>query len=102
MIKFSEEEQLVWAQMKQIPAEDEASFIEATEKLFALRENGTQVSALTSELISFEDINQQRAFFNLKRNAALIHKNFITCLSKINKNMDEEKAVQLLLVGTEH
>ena len=37
---------------------DEAAFIEATEKLYALRENGSQVSALTSELISFEDINQ--------------------------------------------
>lgn len=72
---------------------DEAAFIEATEKLYALRENGSQVSALTSELISFEDINQQRAFFNMKRSAALIHKNFISCLGRINKSLDEEKAV---------
>ena len=38
----------------------------------------------------------------MKRNAALIHKNFISCLGKINKNIDEEKSVQMLLVGTEH
>jgi hypothetical protein len=43
--------------MKNIADDDEQSFIEATEKLFALRENGQQVCALTSELISFEDIN---------------------------------------------
>ena len=93
LIKFSDEEQQIWAQMKEMPADDDTAFIEATERLFALRENGTQVSALTGELISFEDITQQRAFFNLKRNAALIHKNFITCLGKINKNLDEEKTL---------
>jgi len=60
------------------------------------------VSALTSELISFEDINQQRAFFSLKRSAALLHKNYITCLGRINKSRDEEKTVQMLVVGTEH
>ena len=44
--------------MKTITDEDETAFVEATERLFTLRENGTAVSALTSELISFEDINQ--------------------------------------------
>lgn len=88
--------------MSQIADDDEASFVEATEKLFALRESGTTVSALTSELISFEDIEQQRQFFNIKKTAALIHKNFITCMGKINKNLDEEKTVQMLIVGTEH
>ena len=58
LIKFSEEEQQIWAQMKEMPADDNTAFIEATERLFALRENGTQVSALTGELISFEDITQ--------------------------------------------
>ena len=102
LIKFSESEQAIWTQMKDFAPDDDASFIDATERLFAIREGGTQVSALTSELISFEDINQQKAFFNLKRNAALIHKNFITCLGKINKSLDEEKCPQMLIVGTEH
>ena len=43
--------------MKEFASDDAASFIDATERLFAIREGGTQVSALTSELISFEDIN---------------------------------------------
>ena len=58
VVKFSEEEQQIWNQMKEMPEDgDEAPFVEATEKLFAIREKGTPVSALTSELISFEDIN---------------------------------------------
>ena len=58
LIKFTEEEQQIWAQMKDMGEEDEAAFVDATEKLFQIRENGKQVSALTSELISFEDIKQ--------------------------------------------
>ena len=30
------------------------------------------------------------------------HQNFITCLGKIQKSLDEEKCVMLLLVGTEN
>ena len=92
-VTFSSEEQQIWAQMLNIAAEDEQSFIDATEKLFAIRERGEAVSALTSELISFEDITQQREYFNLKRHSALIHKNFIPCLCKINKNLEDEKSV---------
>lgn len=36
--------------------DDEDKFVEVTEKLFNLRESGIQISALSSELISFEDI----------------------------------------------
>ena len=55
VVKFSEEEQNIWNHMKTIAEDDEAAFVEATEKLLELRENGQTVSALTSELISFED-----------------------------------------------
>ena len=76
--------------------------MEGTEKLFALRERGVPVSSLTSELISFENLEPQMEFFAKKKNAVHVHKNYITCMSKINKSLDEEKTIQLLLVGTEH
>lgn len=57
MVKFSAEEQTIWNDMKNIAEDDEQGFVEATEKLFAIREGGAQVCSLTSELISFEDIN---------------------------------------------
>ena len=77
-------------------------FIEHTEKLYALREKGVKVSSLTSELISFESIEPQIEYFNKMKNCMHVHKNYITCMVKINKNLDEEKAVQHLIVGTEH
>jgi len=76
--------------------------LEQTESLFALRESGVAVSSLTSELISFEDIVPQRAFYEKKKHLAIVHNNYITCMSKINKSLDEEKTIQMLVVGTEH
>ena len=38
LIKFSESEQVIWTQMKNFAADDDASFIDATERLFAIRE----------------------------------------------------------------
>jgi hypothetical protein len=32
----------------------------------------------------------------------LEHTNYVTCLTKINKSLNEEKAVQMLVIGTEH
>ena len=60
------------------------------------------MSALTSELISYEEIGPQREFFEKKKSSALLHKNFITCMRKINVGLDEEKCAQLLVIGTEH
>ena len=60
------------------------------------------MSSLTSELISFEEIGPQREFFEKRKSSALLHKNFITCMSKISKELDEEKWTQMLVLGTEH
>ena len=99
-VEFSQEEKDIWAQLANHSNQEE--FVEGTEKLFALRESGVPVSALTSELISFENIEPQMEFFAKKKKAVHVHKNYITCMSKINKSLDEEKTIQLLLVGTEH
>ena len=99
-VEFSQEEKDIWRDMASFDSQEQ--FIEYTEKLYTLREKGTKVSSLTSELISFEGIEPQMEYFNKMKNCIHVHKNYITCMSKINKNLDEEKAVQLLLVGTEH
>ena len=54
-ITFSQEEKAIWAELANHTGQQ--NFVDGTEKLFALRENGVQVSSLTSELISFEDID---------------------------------------------
>ena len=99
-VSFSEQERQLWRELNGV--RDQQQFINMTEKFYQLRESGVAVSALTSELIAFEEIGPQMAFFEEKKNQALVHENFITCMSKINKNLNEEKTIQMLVVGTEH
>lgn len=87
-IEFSAEEQKVW---KELPEADDETFVKLTEQLYNIREIGGAVSSLTNELISMEDFESQREFVNLKKNSSLVHHNYITCMSRINKQMDEEK-----------
>ena len=53
-VQFSSEEKKLWQDLKGV--KDQQQFINVTEKFFQLRESGVAVSALTSELIAFEDI----------------------------------------------
>lgn len=41
-------------------------------------------------------------FYQEKKKLGLVHDNYITCMTKINKGLDDEKAVQMLILGTEH
>lgn len=81
-VEFSAEEQKVW---KELPDADEETFARLTEQLYAIRESGTAVSCLTNELISMEDFDSQHEYVNLKRHSSLVHQNFITCMTRINK-----------------
>lgn len=81
-IEFSAEEQKIWKDM--IETDDE-NFVHLTEQLFNIRESSTAVSCLTNELISIEDVESQREYVKLKKNSPLVHYNYITCMSRINK-----------------
>lgn len=99
-VEFSQQERQIWEQLEGVS--DPQDFIGVTERFFQLRESGVAVSALTSELISFEDVVPQMAFYQKNKKRALVHENFVTCMAKINKSLDEEKTTQMLVVGTEH
>jgi hypothetical protein len=74
---------------------------ELTEELFNLREKGVPISCISTELISIEELEKQREYIKKKRNMPLEHHNYITCLTRVNKQLDEEKAQQMLVVCTE-
>lgn len=98
-IVFSEQEMTIW---NNLPNEmEDQAFLKLTEDLFNLREQGTKVSCLTNELVSMEDVNEQRNFVQSKKDCQLIHENFITSLASLNKSVDEDKALQMLVIGTE-
>lgn len=97
-VEFSDEEQKIW---KNLADTDDQGLNDLTESLFNLREKGVPISCISTELISIEELEKQREYIMQKRNMPLVHQNYITCLSRINKQLDEEKAQQMLVVGTE-
>lgn len=88
-VDFSDQEKNIWEELNGVT--DPQEFISITERFFQLRESGVPVSSLTSELISFEDVVPQMKFYEQNKKRALVHENFVTCMSKINKSLDEEK-----------
>jgi len=57
-IKFSEEEQNIWNQLTSSPD----TLATALDQLVGLRENGTSLSALSTELLAFENAEDQKLF----------------------------------------
>lgn len=57
-VEFSEKEKELWNSLKDVQPGDEEMFVATCEKLYNLRESGTKLSTLSSELLTFEDIRQ--------------------------------------------
>lgn len=72
-----------------------------TDRLFAMREGGIQLSTISAELLSLESIPEQLNYIRENFTMLIQHQNFISCIGKLNKNLDEEKVVSMLVVGTE-
>ena len=83
------------------------------EKLFAYREaNGPDsLSYMSTRLLALENEQEQCQFINEKMDflksaniaggTRFCHKNFVSCMAKINKAVDDEKTQGLLVIGTE-
>lgn len=100
-VTFSAEEKKLWEELGQAQ-NDQKAFVQVIERFYALRESGVQISAKTAELISFEELGPQMQFFTAKKYSPLVHENYVTCMTRINKNLDGEKELQMLVIGTEH
>jgi Ciliary BBSome complex subunit 1 len=98
LVLFSQEEKNIWTELN---TANEVTFQPLADKLFSLRESGVQLSSISSELLSLETLPEQLQFARSNYTQLIQHQNYITCLSKVNKSLDEEKTVQLLIVGTE-
>ncbi len=99
LIVFSEEEKNIW---RELPSSDGKRLQVLCEQLFALRENKVAISGLSTELLSIESVEEQLKFAKSNSSQLLQHQNFITSMGKIRKNLEEEKSVTLLLLGTEN
>lgn len=70
-VTFTDEENEIWKKLAQQDVGDEEGLHKETEKLYAIREKGTLVSAMTSELIAMEDLKMQRSYIQQKKNLTL-------------------------------
>ncbi|TNV81162.1 hypothetical protein FGO68_gene3820 [Halteria grandinella] len=98
-IQFSPEEKEVWNQITKVTEEQE--FVSLCDRLFAIRESGIAISTISSELLSLENALEQMEYARQNYTMLIQHQNFITCMTRINKSLDEEKAVSMLVIGTE-
>ena len=67
---------------------------------------------MSARLLALENQTEQFAFINenmsfligsgIQNGNRFYHKNFITCMSKIFKNVEDEKSQSLILIGTEN
>ena len=127
MIEFSSQESEIWRELmvltsKQFNHQEEATessqdndlqaLPNLLEKLFSLREELDEgLSYMSTRLLALESQQEQFAFidanmnflkgFGIQNGAKFVHRNFITCMHKIPKDVDDEKSQQIILVGTE-
>jgi hypothetical protein len=59
LVQFTSEEKDVW---KELQKEEDSQFQLLTDKLFALRESGLQLSSISSELLSLETVPEQMQY----------------------------------------
>ncbi len=57
---------------------------------------------MTLDILSRESEEEQKQMIEDNKSREFRQLNFITCLQKLNKNIDEDKAVSYLAIGTEN
>eukprot|EP00164_Ancoracysta_twista_P002068 GFYU01002724.1.p1 GENE.GFYU01002724.1~~GFYU01002724.1.p1 ORF type:complete len:595 (-),score=154.58 GFYU01002724.1:156-1940(-) len=73
----------------------------ACEMLAAARDNGSQLTSRSFDLLAIEDPQSRADFAIAHKDTPLVQHTSITCMEVINKNMDEPRAVTQLVMGTE-
>lgn len=94
---MNEQEKQIW---KQLHA-GEIQISNACTTLKTLRTNPNSLSSLSQTLIA-SGLEAQKKLIEETRNAELKQLNYATCMTKINKNIDEDKSMSQLIIGTEN
>jgi Bardet-Biedl syndrome 1 protein len=73
----------------------------AYELLSVARDNGSQLSGRSMDLLQLNTEEEQNDFVTSCKNAPLTQQTVITCMGTLKKNMEDEDAVSSLVIGTE-
>ena len=95
-VELSPEELQVWSKLKN----NLVSVADAMEELNTIRET-KELSSQSNEALALETHEEQEAFVRERKDKPIRQVNYVTCMSRMQKNLDDEKAVTMLVVGTE-
>ena len=70
-------------------------------KLAASRDNGVQLTSASQDLLAIEDETTAHAFVAEQRDRPLEMKTVCTCMEVLKKELEDDDAVSMLVVGTE-
>ncbi|RHZ07603.1 hypothetical protein DYB31_006682, partial [Aphanomyces astaci] len=91
------EEDKLWTSI----AKCETDIPAANHQLNLLRANGIRLTQRSRGFLAIDDIDQQADYVSRFIDEPLVEQTTITCMTTINKNMDEKDAISCLVVGTE-
>jgi Bardet-Biedl syndrome 1 protein len=74
---------------------------QALQQLSEARDAGAPLSTRSLNLLAITNRAEQDAFINAQKNLPLVQLTVATCMETLNKNMQTERAVSSLVVGTE-
>lgn len=97
-LEINEEEKTVWSEMNL----GSKNIAEGIGSLYELREKKVELTALSLDVLSIESEKEQEEMVTDHLGKEINQINYITCMHKLNKNMDEDKAVTYLCIGTEN
>jgi len=74
---------------------------EAKAKLTASRDAGVQLTSTSQDLLAIDDAGAASAFVEEQRDKPLAAQTVCTCMETLKKDLEEDDAVSMLVVGTE-
>jgi len=92
------DEQNAWEAM----AKGRCSVADGKEQLTLARDSGVQLSSTSQELLAIEEPNLSQAFVEEQRGKPLSSQTVATCMEVLKKDLDEDDAVSMLVVGCEN
>lgn len=87
----------VWTQLRNDKLDAQAAY----DQLSAARDNGSQLSSRSLDLLSMESVKQKLDFVSANKHLPVLQQTVITCMETLKKNMDEDDAISSLVIGTE-
>ncbi|ETV92493.1 hypothetical protein H310_13179 [Aphanomyces invadans] len=97
VLDIDPEEEKLWKSI----AKCETDIPAATHQLNLLRANGSRLTQRSRGFLAIDDIDQQAEYMSRCMDEPLVEQTTITCMTTVNKNMDEKDAISCLVVGTE-